>query len=161
MKKFILFFTLSLGLTLSSCDPCKDVMCGDNTICEEGVCNCLPDFEKNNKGLCVSTLVSYRDRFVGNWNANETCSPYTSTFNSFITKHPSIDDQIIISNFNDRYTVYAVMISQSRFEIPFQVTTYNSIVGSGTYTGTTMRIDYTIQSLSNSTFTNCSASYNK
>ena len=162
MKKIILFITLSLGLTLSSCDPCKDVMCGDNTICEAGVCNCLPDFEKNNLGLCVSTLASNRDRFVGIWNVTETCASFDDTFNSFISKHPSIDDQIIITNLYDRYIVHATMISRSRFVIPFQVNGNTSIVGSGSYASFTMRIDYDIKSLSStSTTISCGATYSK
>jgi hypothetical protein len=166
MKKIILFFTLSLGLTLSSCgDTCKDIMCGDNTICEEGVCNCLPDFEKNNKGICVSTLVSDRDKFVGNWNVTENCSFFGDTFNSFITKHLSIDDQLIISNLSERYTVYAIMISSSEFEIPFQISGNTSIIGSGSYVGSTMIVDYTIEALPGSSggsgSISCNATYTK
>jgi hypothetical protein len=162
MKKIILFITLSLGLTLSSCAPCKDTMCGDNTICENGVCNCLPDFKKNNLGACVTVLASYRDRFVGNWTVDETCDFNTYFFSSSISKHPTSDDQIIISNLHERYTVYATMVSTSRFEIPFQVTGSTSIVGSGRYVGSPMKINYVIESFGNSSsYVNCDADYFK
>jgi hypothetical protein len=171
MKKFILFFALSLGLTLSSCDnnSCGDIICGDNASCIKGDCACLQGYEKNNNDLCVSTLIRARNSFTGTWVVSESCYSnsftFINTFTSTIVKHPTEDDQLILSNFYDSYNnVYAVMTSETTFEIPLQLHSNNNItiIGEGIYENSgTLRLNYNIEEVNGLGSNDCTASYTK
>ena len=55
-------FILFLLVIVASCsDPCEDVLCGDNGVCDEGVCIC----DTGVYGDKCSQL--YRDDFLGTW----------------------------------------------------------------------------------------------
>lgn len=167
MKKLILFFTLTLGLTFSSCDnsSCKDILCGDNASCVEGTCNCLQGYEKNSNDLCISTLIRARSSFTGTWNVYEDCYVNPYTFISTIVKHPTKDDQLVISDFYDTYnSVYAVMTSETTFDIPLQLHNSNrvTITGEGIYENSgSLIINYNIELVDGSGTDYCTASYTK
>ena len=76
-KKLFLLPALLLGamvLFAPACgedDPCADKDCGSGICDLDGNCNCDPGYEYDAEGLC--NVVS-RDKFVGNYTVNETCS---------------------------------------------------------------------------------------
>ncbi|CAA6810735.1 MAG: Unknown protein [uncultured Aureispira sp.] len=167
MKQSILFLILSLGLTFSSCDnaSCGDILCGDNASCVQGTCTCLQGYEKNNNDLCVSTLIRARSNFTGTWAVSENCSSAIYSFISTIVKHPTEDDQLILSNFYDSYnSVYAVMTSETTFEIPLQLHNSNrvTITGEGMYENPgSVIINYNIELVDGTSSDYCTAFYTK
>jgi hypothetical protein len=62
------------AVTYTACnkDKCKDVVCQNGGTCSEGNCNCLAGFEGDR---CQTKVV---DKFVGTWNAAETCGSVPS-----------------------------------------------------------------------------------
>ena len=59
--------------TFSACseeDKCKDIICGEFGTCNEGICDCLPNYEKDADGLCS---VLERAKFTGNYNVTTSC----------------------------------------------------------------------------------------
>jgi len=55
MKKIISLVIPFALLFLTSCndDPCKDVVCGVNAVCEEGSCKCVDGWEVDGDGDCT------------------------------------------------------------------------------------------------------------
>jgi hypothetical protein len=107
MKNRILQFTFALflmagaGLVLSSCetDPCKDVECGANGFCLDGVCICNPGYEADASGQCT---VRSADKFVGTYQASETCvGGVMGTYNMTVTASSVDADIILIEGLGD------------------------------------------------------------
>ena len=75
MKKNLLwFFGLAImaatSFTIVSCnpDPCKDVNCGDNGICNDGTCDCTLGYEG------VNCETESRTKLTGKYSTTEQCS---------------------------------------------------------------------------------------
>jgi hypothetical protein len=80
MKNLIkaLSFAAIVGFFATACnsDPCKDVVCGTEGDCVEGICECRLGYEEDTAGLCN---IKMNSKFVGSFQAAEACD--TSTYN--------------------------------------------------------------------------------
>lgn len=144
----------------SSCDtdPCKDVVCGDEGVCNEGICVCNLGYEKDSAGLC-NTMWS--TKFVGTYNVEDICN--SGTYNNPMTVTQVDASTIAISNFggfNNPMSVINVDVTSS-FDLSIDnVTDAGNRVfnGTGFISGTTMTIDYVTTFTDGSTDT-CTATY--
>ena len=135
---------------ISSCakdDPCKNVTCGTNGQCAEGVCICDEGYEKDAGGLCNTEI---RAKFLGNYNVSEVCDGVpTGTYASVITTKSDVKE-INISNFGDSglnatATVANADLTKFTINIPnisIGGNTY-SIVGTATISGNVVTLNYT------------------
>ena len=88
-----LAFVALAATSFTACnDDCKDIVCGEFGTCNEGICDCLPNYEKDDEGLCS---VLERAKFTGNYNVTSNCS---SAFNSSISNGTELNE-IIYANF--------------------------------------------------------------
>lgn len=91
MKNLFYLALLFSAFIVISCDqdPCKDVVCGDEGTCLEGVCDCNTGWEKDSAGLCN---VAWADKFVmNNISSSDSCTAGSVNagvfvYNSAITK---------------------------------------------------------------------------
>jgi hypothetical protein len=134
---------MSMALFLTSCDPCKDVDCGANGTCEEGVCNCDYGFEGTN---CESHISA---KFVGNFNLSETCSPTGADAYQCSIIESSTD--LLKLSFGNLYNASVSVIADIQtngtdFIIASQPLGSATISGTGTVnaTGTQVTVSYSV-----------------
>lgn len=136
----ILVMVFGLLITQNSCkDPCKDVECLNAGTCEEGICSCVTGYEGDDCGT------ETRTKFFGTYAFSETCSPsgpdsYTVTVN---TSSTAVTD-IKISNIYNQGIIVNASISGSTLTIPSQAFGSATISGSGTISGNTLNLTYTV-----------------
>jgi|SRR5690606_5316460 len=161
---FLSFALLSTALTLTSCDddPCKDVECGANGTCFDGVCQCNEGYEGTNCEL------EWTAKFLGSYNVEDVCTgenPGTYLYETTISK---VDDMTLrISNFAGFNQSLNVTVSRETAssstadKISFtNVTDASNRVfnGEGTISGSTITITYTV-TFSDNTEDSCTATY--
>lgn len=168
-RNFLLFLSLalvSLTLTMTSCDddPCKDVECGANGTCFDGVCQCNEGFEG---AICDAEWAA---KFLGSYNVIDVCTgenPGTYNYETTITKVSS--NTLRIANFAGFNQSLDVTISRETAssstadQITFtNVTDASGRVfnGTGLISGSTISVTYTVK-FSDNTTDSCTASYTK
>lgn len=125
-------------------DNCKDVDCGTNGTCFEGVCDCDAGYEIGTDGKCDTEM---RAKFVGTYNTSESCDgTATGTFSNSITNSGVNVSSIIISNFGDSGLNVTATVDGTDVTVP--ATTLNvggtayEVTGSGSISGSTLTINY-------------------
>jgi len=69
MPRLIFLFLLTALLFTCTNEPCDDVSCANDGVCENGTCRCLDFYEGDN---CQREA---RSKFIGNWNtSNSNCN---------------------------------------------------------------------------------------
>ena len=148
-------FATALIFFYSSCttDPCKDVICLNDGVCNSGTCSCAAGYE----GTDCSTLS--RDKFIGTWNvvgnmagANGAASGpdnYTAT----ITASSTDVTKVLIANMWGAFTNATVAtIDGNTITIALQQPDNDgfTVEGSGTISGTTISMQYTVKDTNSS-----------
>ncbi len=120
-------------------DPCKDILCGDQGSCFEGVCFCNTGYETGPTGQCDTES---RLKFYGTYTVAQTCTP-NSTYTSTIAAGADVT-KIIISNFAGvvGQSATATVTNQHFILDPLTSDLYGAIGGSGTISGTTVTLTY-------------------
>jgi hypothetical protein len=168
MKKLNLLM-MALGgalvLSLSSCDPCKDVDCGTEGTCEDGSCVCNDKYYGDacethcmngtySEGTCTcdngyegdACDVEERAEFLATYNADDNCESGTYTYESTITAGTAID-AISISNFAGFDVTVPATVDGSSFTITNHVDAAGrKFNGTGTISasGTTVTLEYDV-----------------
>jgi len=130
MNKFSYLLVIFTLLITACADPCKDVVCGDNGTCDEGLCACdIGVYGDNCENL-------YRDDFVGDWSMlSHECSNGTS--GSFIYSF-SVGEKVNEVEIRSSVTPNLLLIGEvdgNIVTIPSQVLFFGvnvTISGSGT-----------------------------
>jgi hypothetical protein len=143
--KSILFASLltigAFSVTLvTSCNPdaCKDVICTNGGSCSNGTCACPSGYE----GTLCETLS--RTKFIGVYSGTETCTVGSDTYSITITANSDPLKFNIQNLYNQSFTAIAAAGGNS-FTIPNQtVGSGVTAVGSGSITGNTITVTYTI-----------------
>lgn len=148
MKKIQITLTISLLslLIVSSCkdEPCDDVVCQNNGICIEGVCDCPPGFEGE---FCEEFS---RQKILGNFDVTSNCVGDSAETNTWaIGASASAFNEVLINNFHKpALNIVATITNPETLEISEQfiggAVSY-TIAGSGTIDGDgQLSIQYTV-----------------
>ncbi|MDQ3192523.1 MAG: calcium-binding EGF-like domain-containing protein [Bacteroidota bacterium] len=149
MKKFknlVAVFALATGLMFAtSCkDECKDVDCGANGTCVEGVCDCNDGYEGDN---CEAAMNA---KFVGTYNVTDPCTAlgYSQTVTA-----GSTPTEITFSNLGNFGTPAVVKATVSGTSI--SATNYVDAAGrkftvTGSYANNAITLTYTVTYTDNS-----------
>lgn len=141
--KFSRFFPLLLLFVslAAACDqdPCKDMICGAQGECKEGVCKCDPGYVEDDFGRCE---VSIAAMIAGNYQAS-TAGCNINDYVLTIQENPAIAGGLFLVNIGTytclstgggELTVRANFTSDDQFELDAseQYCNQYSIIGSGT-----------------------------
>jgi hypothetical protein len=145
LKSILLASFLTIGAfsttIFTSCDPdaCKDVVCQNGGTCTDGLCACPTGYEGTN----CETLS--RTKFLGVFTGAETCTVGSDNYSITCTAN-SDDTKFKIQNlYNDNSLTAIASASGNAFTIPSQtVASGVTALGSGTITGNTITITYTV-----------------
>jgi len=124
----LVFVALSI-ISVNSCNTKEEcsITCIFGT-CVNNVCNCNAGYEGDS---CTELTTQ---KYVANWNANDTCSANIWNYVATIASSSVIANQFIITNFGrfgSSFSIYA-NVSGTSFTIPTQNEMGLTISGSGT-----------------------------
>ena len=161
LKSLASVFVFAIMWTSCDVDPCKDVVCGDEGVCNEGICVCNLGYEKDSAGLCN---VMWSSKFVGTYNIQDSCygisGNQTYLYQSVATQ---VDAQTIaVSNFAGFNNSVNVEVTSS-FDLSL-----NNVVdagnrtfnGTGYINGDDITLNYVVTYSDNTTDT-CVAQYTR
>jgi hypothetical protein len=141
---FLIFLIFSVVLI----ESCKDTSV-DCTIpcyygaCVNNACNCNTGFEGD------SCTVRTVDRFIGDWDAYDSCQALNYSYTATISASSSVVNQILITNLGQYGTSFVVAGNVSGFDItiPNQVILGIEINGGGAIDTTIhqIKISYTVK----------------
>ena len=126
-------------VTYTACtkDECEDVVCNNGGACVSGTCNCATGYEGTN---CDTKA---RDKFVGTFNGNETCTVGSDEYAVTITAH-SEDLKINLANiYNQSFSAVCTLTSNTAFSFS-STQSGTTFSGTGTLSGNTLTLEYTI-----------------
>lgn len=154
-------FATALIFFYTSCttDPCKDVVCLNDGVCNAGNCDCAPGYE----GTDCSTVS--RDKFIGTFLVNDVCTTSgSSSYNVVITSSSTDVTKAFISNAWNAFTnLVNATIDGSAITIPLQEPDGDgfTISGSGTMdvANGVITMTYTVTDTNTSTTDNCNATW--
>lgn len=108
--------------------------------------------------------VDPRDKFVGSWICNETSTQNgNSTYNVIVSLNPTNSAQILLAQFyqmSSGQKVYAI-VANNNATVPEQTLTGLVIKGSGNYSTTTSKINWTYYVNDGADIDTCTAVYSK
>ncbi|MEX0810650.1 MAG: hypothetical protein WD048_00450 [Chitinophagales bacterium] len=156
-KSSVLLLFVSFFMLLQSCDrdPCSDVICtGPESYCVSGICQCPDGYEGPNCDILS------QDKYIGNYNVNESCNPGTPrgwTF-SYISPGNGINKVNISNALNTGLTAEGVVYGN---EIYFDEQNLGSIrfQGRGNYIENANRIVIEYEYYVNGTANKCTANF--
>lgn len=144
LKSILLATVLTVGAfsttLFTACNPdaCKDVVCQNGGTCTDGECTCPVGYEGTN----CQTLS--RDKFIGVFTGSETCTIGTDNY-SITCSANSDNTKFNIQNLYNQSLTAIAAANGNAFTIPSQtVGSGVTAVGSGTITGNTMTVTYTV-----------------
>ncbi|WP_052599614.1 hypothetical protein [Aureispira sp. CCB-QB1] len=148
MKNLIILFLAAIFVISCDNDPCKDVVCGDQGTCTEGICVCTEGYEQDAAGLCNTEM---RAKFIGSWVVSDTCTrSIPATYTVTTTNASSNIKNFNIVNFWDQFTgvVVAGVTSSTEFTISRQEPDNDKFfvesIGAGSISGNTITIKYVV-----------------
>jgi hypothetical protein len=122
-------------LGISGCsDPCDSMNCGSNGTCTDGDCLCDAGFDGLN---CETEL---RAKFLGGYNATETCQSGTYTYEMSISANPGSPDQVNIFILGDVVLTLMAVVDRFGLSIPYQSVGTGTISGTGNIAGNVLTI---------------------
>lgn len=144
IKSILIASFLTVGIfssaVFTSCnqDKCKDVVCQHGGTCTDGSCTCPSGYE----GANCQTLS--RDKFIGVYVGTEVCTVGTDAYS--ITCSTNTDElKFNIQNLYNQSLTAIASASGNAFTIPNQTVGAGvTASGSGTITGNTITITYTV-----------------
>lgn len=131
------YLVIALLAVMSGCKPKDDcnIPCHNGT-CLNNSCNCNLGFE----GDSCSVLTTHK--FIGNWNALDSCETNTYGYTATIAASSSIANQLIITNFGKFGSSFTVKadLSGMTFTVPEQNVEGITLSGSGVIDTVTKKI---------------------
>ncbi|MBS1643781.1 MAG: calcium-binding EGF-like domain-containing protein [Bacteroidetes bacterium] len=112
-------------VTFTACtkDECKDVVCQNGGTCVSGACVCATGYEGTN---CE---IKSRDKFIGTYTGNETCTVGTDTYTVTIASN-SDEIKITLTNiYNQGFAATGTITGTNTF-------TFSGTSGTTNYNGT-------------------------
>lgn len=153
----LLFAMFSIAILTSCTDPCDDVNCLNEGICDDGTCECIAGFEGKNCEILT------RDSIAGNFAIASTCDDgFTPTDNWAIGGSSSASNEILINNFHKpTLNIIATITGPTTFDIKEQFVSDGAIGYTFSGTGTIednnkLNVSYQAITDSPATTINCS-----
>ena len=87
------FTACMIAVSLTACDPCKDVTCMNGGVCDEGDCVCLEEYEGSS---CETRKI---DKYLGSYNVVRDCGNGLDTLSCDILEDASVEKGVMFSNF--------------------------------------------------------------
>ena len=138
---------LFLGVAISSFTSCKKDVSG----CTNPNADNYNADADNDDGSCILA----REKFLGAFSAIETCGGGNDTYSITIIESGSSEDAVVLGNLYDWGEPLNATISGSNITIPSQLTSGLTFSGSGSISGNTLTINFTVSDGTNSD--NCNA----
>ena len=153
-KKSALLMILTI-MFLGSCnnEPCDDILCQNDGICIDGLCDCPLGFEGE---FCEEFS---REKILGDFDVSSDCMGDTTVTETWgIAASSSAFNEILISNFHKpALNIWASITDPNTIEIEGQIVGGSIISGSGTIEGEgQVSIQYTVIRVNPVDTTNCS-----
>ncbi|MCB0698685.1 MAG: hypothetical protein H6551_00235 [Chitinophagales bacterium] len=134
IHSFIFSIIILFGVTLTSCDPCKNVDCQNGGTCDDGKCKCPTGAEGPN---CETV---YRDAFLGSYIGTNLCQgSNVPTDDTVIISRASDPNQFLIDDF-----LLCTMTGANSFSFDYNF--FTRMKGTGTIQGNTLNYTYDISS---------------
>ncbi|MBK8922903.1 MAG: hypothetical protein IPM81_15560 [Saprospirales bacterium] len=166
-KKLVYFFALlgAMVVFAPACgdsDPCKDVDCGVNGTCFEGVCVCNVGYEGD---ACAE---EWATKFLGSYLGSDVCGGTTYNLSKPAVITRISESKIQIANFGgfdsilqaDVKLASSSDITAEQIEYNYTDPTGRKFVGSGQINGNTLTGTYTV-TYSDGTSETCTFNYTK
>lgn len=146
IKAFALTAVLSGAFVACDSDPCKDVVCGAQGACNEGVCVCNTGYEKDTAGLCNT---AWSKKFAGNYNGLDIVGTDSTLFVSQITEVSGSLNKIRATNLGaylpNGFTVDLDVISSSDVRAQSFTDATNRVwTINGSMAGNVITLNYTV-----------------
>jgi hypothetical protein len=128
-------------VTYTACtkDACKDVVCNNGGTCVSGTCSCPVGYEG------VSCDTKTRDKFVGTYIGQETCTIGSDNYTITITTN-SNDVMVTLTNlYNQGFTAIGTVTGANTFSLSGSQGT-TSYTGTGTLATNQLTLQYSISS---------------
>ena len=145
----LLSFAAIVAFFVSSCntDPCKDVVCGDQGVCDEGICLCNTGYEKDSAVLCNT---EWSAKFIGtNLATQDTCygdnGNFSVAYNMTISR--TSEKKLSTTNlggFGATNTVDIDVTSSTDLTINHTDVGSRVFAGTGSISGNTITLNYTV-----------------
>lgn len=136
-----LAFLLGLiTIAISSCkvDACKDVVCLNGGVCDEGDCLCEPGYE----GFNCET--EQRSAFIGDYTVEETCNLGSFSYSITMSANSTEGTEITLNNFGDFGFSIIGIVDGTTVTFTDQPGTGSTINGSGELENGVLIINYTL-----------------
>jgi hypothetical protein len=139
-KNLVAVFALATGLMFAtSCkDECKNVECGTNGTCVDGICDCNAGHEGDN---CEREV---RAKFLGSYAFSENCTSGPDSYTVNVTPDGSDVTMIRIANIYDAGQTTTATVSGMSLTIASQTFASGTISGSGSISGNNVTLTYSI-----------------
>jgi len=146
----LLALAIGFSTLLISCkkDPCKDIVCENGATCDDnGVCQCTLGHEGT---FCQTEM---RTKFIGFYKYTETCDS-ESKLDVIVDPSAASVERVTINNLNGTSKkIEATITTSTTLEIKSQLLGIDTIKGSGSISGKTLSLTYTLKG---ATTKNCS-----
>lgn len=106
-------------------DPCKDTLCDNGTCLDEGICECNAGYE----GPTCSVKIT--EKYLGTFDASETCDSGPTDYIVNITEDNLNDGQLIFDDIYASGRAVNVIALDSTLSIPTQPIGNGTIEGDG------------------------------
>jgi hypothetical protein len=141
IKNFAGMMAIVFGVfTMNACNPCRNVDCGVNGECEEGVCICDAGYE----GDACETRINAK--FEGTYSTTDACAG--AGYSQTVSASTATPTEIVFSNlgnFTNPAVVRATVSNSTSFAASnFVDATGRSFSVTGSISGTTISLNYTV-----------------
>ncbi|MBL7684120.1 MAG: hypothetical protein JNK00_12240 [Flavipsychrobacter sp.] len=121
-------------------DPCAKIKCYNGGVCKKGICYCPDGYTGT---YCQTTFSNY---YIGTFNGKETCTQGEEQYAiSFTTASPASPFKMVLNNlYNDNYTAICTLTSSTAFSFSGSAANGTTYSGTGSMSGNTITISYTI-----------------
>ena len=151
LKSLVAVFAIVFAVSSCDTDPCKDVVCGEQGNCSEGICICNDGYEKDASNLCNTTWAS---KFVGSsLNSVDTCTSDTVFYVNYFCNITEVNEKTLeienLGGFNNpslgfTHTINIDVLNSYDVSINATDANNNTFEGTGFKSGNVLYFNYVV-----------------